>query len=257
MPISSFISLTPLRRKALNFFVRGKRDETTTCSFPLLRSEIAQRHPVLAPYAVSPEPCSAPPRARGIVFRWAQKVSIKKGVFAIQTFYAPNTASYPQHKFKTTWSKLTPDLFLQPERLHESTCPNKCTCHTDKNRYYKLYTGVYTWYLRGVNYFHPALISFDPFGSGYHSFHFVSKPTRSSKQSYDSVTSTKATTQVPESFFDYWSPTSYTSCVQVQTHPLLSNFHPSCNYCAHGVVSCETSCTHSSHGNTTERNTHQ
>ena len=112
MPISNFILLTPLRRKALTFFVQGKRpdettDDTTTRSFPLLRSEIAQRHPVLAASS-SDGP---------------QKVSIKKGVFAIQTFYAPNTASYPLHKFKTTWSKLTPHTwhFLQmgPKFLHQ------------------------------------------------------------------------------------------------------------------------------------------
>ena len=30
----------------------------------------------------------------------AQKVCVNKGAFAIQTFYAPNTANYSQHKFK-------------------------------------------------------------------------------------------------------------------------------------------------------------
>ena len=45
------------------------------------------------------------------------------------------------------------DHFLQPERLHEYVCPNKCNCHTDKNRYYKQYTGVYACFQRRVNYF--------------------------------------------------------------------------------------------------------
>ena len=51
---------------------------------------------------------------------------------------------------------------------------------------------------KGVNYLHPAFISFDPFGSRYNFSPFVSKPTRSSKQRYGSVASTKATSQVPE-----------------------------------------------------------
>ena len=51
---------------------------------------------------------------------------------------------------------------------------------------------------KGVNYLHPAFISFDPFGSRYNFSPFVSKPTRSSKQRNDSVASTKATSQAPE-----------------------------------------------------------
>ena len=35
-----------------------------------------------------------------IVFRWAQKVCIKKEAVAMQSSYAPNMARYPQHKFK-------------------------------------------------------------------------------------------------------------------------------------------------------------
>ena len=124
------------------------------------------------------------------------------------------------------------DLFLQPERLHEYVCPNKCTCHTDKNRYYKLNTGVYACYQRRVNYFHPALISLDPLDLD------ITSPLWLG----DFLQSHYAKCQV---ISDFCGPTSYITCPGADPH--FFNFHPSCNYCARGVVSCETPCTHSHH----------